>query len=137
LSSEGWSRIDFNWAKDGLTKAAFYGCNTGSDPDGYGPKTSFTTNLSAMNNFKDVSVWGQTSSSYPSLYSNVRENNRKMINGSFGTPTYMVAAGSLGLYGRYFPTISEANPMRISRNGVGSVYNQSGQPHYQPGRKKK
>lgn len=137
MSPEGWSKIDFNWAKDGSTKAAFYGCNTGRDPDGDGPKASFTTNLSAMSNFKDVFVWGQTSSSYPSMYSDVRENNKKMINGSFTTPTYMVAAGSLGLYGRYFPTTTDANPMRISRNGVGSAYNEIGQPYYQPGRKKK
>jgi hypothetical protein len=59
-----------------------------------------------------------------------------MINGSFCTPTYMVAAGSLGVYGRHFPTKTDANPMRISRNGVGFSYNETGQPIYQPGRKR-
>jgi RHS repeat-associated protein len=137
MSVEGWGKINFNWATDGPTKAGFYGCNTGRDPDGDGPKASFTTNLSAQKNFKDVFVWGQTSSSYPSMYTDVRENNAKMIDGNFEKQAvYMVAAGSLGIYGRYFPTSTPANPMRISRNGVGEVQNAVGQPYYQPGKKK-
>jgi hypothetical protein len=34
MSVEGLGKINFNWAKDGATKAGFYGCNTGRDPDG-------------------------------------------------------------------------------------------------------
>jgi hypothetical protein len=82
-------------------------------------------------------VWGQTSSSYPSMYTDVRENNAKMLDGNFEKQAvYMVAAGSLDIYGRYFPTSTPANPMRISRNGVGEVQNAVGQPYYQPGKKK-
>jgi RHS repeat-associated protein len=134
LNIEGWSKINFNWAKDGTTKAGFYGCNTGRDPDGNKP--SFTTTLSSQANFKDVNVWGQTSSSYPSMYTNVRETNAKMRDGNFEKQTvYMVAAPPLGLFGRWNTTT--ANPMRISRNGIGVTQNASGQPIYQPGKQQK
>lgn len=136
MSVEGWGKINFNWATDGPTKAGFYGCNTGRDPDGDGPKASFTTNLSAQKNFKDTYVWGQTSSSYPSMYTDVRETNAKMRDGDFEKQTvYMVAAPPLGWTGRWNETT--ANPMRISRNGVGEVQNAVGQPYYQPGKRKK
>ncbi len=139
VSPEGWSKIDFNWAKDGPTKAAFYGCNTGADPDGDGPKASFTTKLSAMSNFRDVFVWGQTSSSYPSPYTDVRQTTAAIADGNHSTPTYLVGARSFTLWERAtgnYATVA-ANPMRISRNGVGAAYNEIGQPYYQPGRKKK
>lgn len=57
MSVEGWGKVNFNWAIDGPTKAAFYGCNTSRYPDGDGNKASFTTMLSAQANFKDVFVW--------------------------------------------------------------------------------
>jgi len=130
LSLNGWGKIDFNWA-DGETKAGFYGCNTGNSQYG----TSFTTRISSLNNFKDVNVWGQTSSSYPSLYTNVRETNAAMRDGNFnGQVTYMVAAPPLGLTGRW--TTDTANPMRISKNGKGVSYDNNGKPIYQKGRKK-
>jgi RHS repeat-associated protein len=136
MSVEGWGKINFNWATDGPTKAGFYGCNTGRDPDGNGPKASFTTNLSAQSNFRNVNVWGQTSSSYPSMYTDVRETNAKMRDGNFEKQTvYMVAAPPLGWKGRWSETT--ANPMRISRNGKGEAQNAVGQPYYQPGKKKR
>ncbi len=133
LSMKGWASIDFNWAKEGGTKAGFYGCNTGRDPEG--SRSSFTTNLSSLENFKDVNVWGQTSSSYPSMYTNVRETNAKMRDGNYEKQTtYMVAAVPLGLNGRWNTT--SANPMRISLNGVGTTRNATGQFIYQPGKRK-
>lgn len=133
MSLEGWGKIDFNWATDGSTKAGFYGCNTGAKPKN---GESFTTKISALGNFKDAFVWGQTSSSYPSMYTDVRETNSKMRDGNFEKQTvYMVAAPPLGWTGRWNETT--ANPMRISRNGVGEAQNSVGQPYYQPGKKKR
>ena len=54
-----------------------------------------------------------------------------------GTITYTYdTAGSLGIYGRYFPTSTPANPMSISRNGVREVLNAVGQPYYLPSKKR-
>jgi hypothetical protein len=132
MSLDGWGKINFNWATEGSTKAGFYGCNTGAKPK---EGESFTTKISGLNNFKDVNVLGQTSSSYPSMYTNVRETNLAMRNGDFtNQTTYMVAAPPLGLIGNW--TTTEANPIRISRNGKGETQNPSGQPYFQPGRKK-
>ena len=138
MTMDGWSQIDFNWA-DGATKAGFYGCNTGRDPEG-SDRASFVTELSAQKNMKDVFVWGQSTSSYPSMYTDVRESTSEMRDGQFNHPTYMVAAPPLKIvadriFGQYAPTT--ANPMRISRNGKGDTRNAVGQPYYQPGRKKK
>ena len=137
MTMDGWSQIDFNWA-DGPTKAGFYGCNTGRDPEG-NDRASFVTDLSAQKNMKDVFVWGQSTSSYPSMYTNVRETTSAMRGGQFNHPTYMVAAPPLDILSdrilsQYAPT--SANPMRISRNGKGVTRNAIGQSYYKPGRKK-
>lgn len=124
MTMGGWNNIDFNWASD--ANANFYGCKTGVANDG---SPSFSTRISSLSNYRNVNVHGQTSSVYPSLYTNVRQNTQEMINGSFSYPTYMVGGGSLWL-GRYFPTYSPANPMRTSRNGRGIINN-----YYQPGRR--
>ncbi len=125
MSNEGWSNIDFNW-KDGAT-ANFYGCKTGVSN---GRQASFSTRVSSYPNFKDVIVHGQTSSAYPSIYTNVRQNTQEMLNGNFSYPTYMVGGGHLGISGRFLPTFSPANPMRSSMNGRGGVGN-----YFQSGRR--
>ena len=73
---------------------------------------------------------GQTSSAYPSIYTNVRQNTQEMLNGNFSYPTYMVGGGHLGISGRFLPTFSPANPMRSSMNGRGGVGN-----YFQSGRR--
>ncbi|RRC99108.1 hypothetical protein [Prevotella sp. OH937_COT-195] len=123
MTLEGWGNIDFNWAS-GAT-ANFYGCKTGV---GDYSNPSFSTRISSLNNYRDVSVHGQTSSAYPSNYTNIRQNNQEMINGVFSYPTYMVGGASLGIVGHFFPTSTRANPMRTSRNGKGVV-----DRYYQPG----
>ncbi|MDR6969672.1 RHS repeat-associated protein, partial [Flavobacterium arsenatis] len=129
LSVSGWSSINFNWKDDGTSNAYFYGCNTGKDPDGKGLKKSFTTTLSSLGNFKNVDVGGQPNSSYPSMYANIRETNSAMRSGNFAKQaTYMVAAGPLGVAGRWQPNY--AYPMNISRNGETIT------PHYQIGTNK-
>jgi RHS repeat-associated protein len=135
LSFEGWSNINFNWAENGSCSAGFYGCNTGNDNYAGGAKgASFTTRLSGQSNFKNVDVIGQSSSSYPSIYSDYRETTFDMRNGNFsGQSTYMVAAPPLGTLGSWQST--PANPTRVSQNGRGTT-NSNGNPIYQKGKKK-
>lgn len=125
MTLEGWGNINFNWTSD--ANANFYGCKTGVD-DSSDP--SFSTRISSLKNYRNVSVHGQTSSAYPSIYTNIRQNNQEMINGSFSYPTYMVGGASLGIIGRFFPTSTQANPMRTSINGKGVVNG-----YYQPGKR--
>ena len=125
MSIEGWGNINFNWGKDAT--ANFYGCRTGVSD---GKKASFVTRISAQSNFRDVTISGQTSYAYPSIYTNVRQNTHDMIYGKFNYPVYMVGGGSLGIIGKFFPTFSSASPMRRSINGKGVVNN-----YYQSGRK--
>jgi RHS repeat-associated protein len=130
LSINGWSKIDFNFINDGKSRANFFGCNTGRDPDGEGSRKSFTTTLSSLANFKDVKVGVQPSSSYPSMFTNVRETNSAMRSGDFKSQTtYMVAAPGLGVGGRWNST--PANPMIQSVNG------ETVTPFYQAGKSKK
>lgn len=48
--------------------------------------------------------------------------------GTFSYPTYMVGGSSLGIVGRFFPTYTQAKPMRTNRNVRGIV-----DRYYQPG----
>lgn len=63
--SGGWDSIDFNWAPNNA-KCVFYGCNSGLLNIG------FAQRVSALANFKNVTVWGQDSSTYPSFYPDKR-----------------------------------------------------------------
>jgi RHS repeat-associated protein len=125
MSVEGWSQINFNWGEDAA--ANFLGCKTGVAQDG---KASFVTLLSALLNFRDVSVSGQTSSAYPSLYTNYRTNSDwggdDFVNIKDGkiyfAPTYMVG----GISRSQDLNRNEQNvalPMRTSVNGRGSIPN--------------
>ena len=76
MGMKGWGDINFNWdVDDSKCIAGFYGCNTGRDPEG--EKASFSTEISALSNFKNVSVLGQLKSAYPSIYSNFRDNQNR------------------------------------------------------------
>ena len=78
MSIEGLGKIFFNWEKDAT--AIFYGCKTGVSKSN---NPSFTTRVSSSPNFRNVTVHGQTSSAYPSIYTNYRQNTRDMMNGKF------------------------------------------------------
>jgi RHS repeat-associated protein len=118
MSLDGWGSINFNWAKN--AKAYFYGCNTGVDPSG--DKQAFNTEISQLGNFKNVSVYGQTTYSYPSMYSNSRRPSSNQLNGVFGKegePTYLVGGNRytqpwIGWFG---DTHFEAHKMSVSKNG--------------------
>jgi len=125
MSIEGWSNIDFNWTEG--ASANFYGCKTGASNSS---RASFATRVSSNPNFRDVVVHGQTTSAYPSIYTNVRQNTQGMLNNTFSYPTYMVGANSLGISGKLLPTFSPASPMRSSMNGRGGVSS-----YFQPGRR--
>lgn len=64
----GWDSIDFNWSNNAMF--VMYGCRTSyaSDDSGQG----FASKLSLLDNFKDVNVWGQTESTYPSYFPDIR-----------------------------------------------------------------
>jgi len=127
MTTEGWSQINFNWVNDGNgAKAGFYGCKTGVASD---DKVSFATRISALSNFENVSVLGQTSSAYPSMYTNYRANSeqgsgnfilKETESTIYFSPTYMV--GGIGRSQDW--NLNEQNvalPMRTSQNGKGSV----------------
>ncbi|MBE9128306.1 MULTISPECIES: SpvB/TcaC N-terminal domain-containing protein [unclassified Coleofasciculus] len=80
----GWSKVDFNWKNDGEgTNANFFGCRTGVNLSSGGggsvseeiPGPSFAARISALSNFKNVEVAGQSSSAFPSKYTNIRVNS--------------------------------------------------------------
>ena len=111
MSLSGWSKINFNWKNGGDgAQAVFYGCRTGVNsyvPDGKGSpltqkwkeKGSFAKSISGLSNFSGVNVSGQTSSAFPSMYTNYRKNSENgtdnFINSDDGNTvnfqrTYMV-----------------------------------------------
>lgn len=87
----GWEQIDLLWAEKD-TICVFYGCNTGHKPSG------FAQRISKLSNFKDVEVWGQSTSSFPSFYPDYRVTSlaRSMDTGwDVRGHTYLVG-GNLG-----------------------------------------
>ncbi len=126
MSLEGWGIIDFNWAPK--ANANFFGCRTGLASRS---QEAFSTRISSLDNFENVSVSGQAAFSYPSIYSNYRTNNRDIVHSRFSYPTYMVGGTHLGLKGHFSPISARSIPMTTSYNGIVTSIN-----HYQPGRKR-
>ena len=106
MTLDGWSKINFNWGKN--AEFTLYGCNTGVTGN------SFAYSISLLSNFKDVSIYGQQKSSFPSLYTDEREHNSQMDNGIFqNKSTYMV--GSDG--GADDILFNDAYPLTGNKNG--------------------
>ena len=124
MSIEGWRNINFNWSSN--ASANFFGCKTGVASE---DRESFVTRLSGLSNFRNVTISGQTSSAYPSISTDMRENTNAMLKGDFSYPTYMVGGNPL-ILDRFHPSTTPANPMRRSRNGKGYV----SRDFYQSGR---
>ncbi|WP_271784931.1 hypothetical protein [Aquimarina algiphila] len=61
----GWEQIELTWAKEDPI-CVFYGCNSGRKNNG------FAMRISKLSNFRDVEVWGQSTSSFPSFYPDYR-----------------------------------------------------------------
>ena len=115
MKIDGWSKIDFNWKVTGANFNIF-GCNSGNDVDGKKNEGSFARRISILSNFENVEVSGQTSSSYPSLFPNAMETNRRRNNHIFDDgPTYMVG-GKEDDIGRYIGTPA-VYPLSVYKNG--------------------
>ncbi|GHV25198.1 hypothetical protein FACS1894176_03110 [Bacteroidia bacterium] len=115
LPVSDWSNIDFNWSSDGAS-IGFYGCQTGKTRPSTG--LAFNEILSGYDNFSNVDVWGQTSRSWPSPYTNYRYATAAIQSSNHGYPTYMVGShkGIMGFLTRYSPM--PASVMSIFRNGT-------------------
>jgi len=90
----GWEQIDVLWSPSG--KFVFYGCNTGNNG---GVFNNFVENISKLSNFKDIEIWGQSTSSFPSFYPDYRVTTIARSTGSNGLgwdvgETYQVAGNA-------------------------------------------
>ena len=144
MKPSGWGKIDFNWSKGSGNRALFYGCRSGmAKEDG---SMSFTRELSTLDNFKNVTLGGQSDYSFPSKYTDYRSPSFAQTLGDFlpveYTPmakeattvtrkTYMVASDKK-LYSTERAAVfgAPAKGMNFSKNGK---YTGSG---YQKGDKK-
>jgi len=103
MALSGWEQIQIKWTEN--AKCVFYGCNTAKiDPDW----NNFAENISKLPNFKNVEIWGQSSSSFPSFYPDYRvtsvarsvsisHKGKSLFEGggwNLGRHTYQVACGS-------------------------------------------
>ncbi|ECC1692589.1 hypothetical protein QF91_000329 [Salmonella enterica subsp. salamae] len=108
----GWDNIDFNWVrKDAL--CVFYGCNSGH-------KNGFSQKISALGNFKDVSVWGQSTSTFPSFYPDKRKTTLDRASNLVWDlePTYMVGGNeNEGYLAIISLTGIDINPLNYFLNG--------------------
>ena len=121
MSLEGWSNINFNW-KNSDANMGFYGCNTGNDTYGGKYIGSFARNISNLDNFNGVNVWGQQTSSYPSNNPFYRSTNMARTLGyGYGIGnTYMVGGNpGQGVQSHWFlpGSYPPANPMNVYQNG--------------------
>ncbi len=111
----GWDAIDFNWKYPAM--CVFYGCNSGRDST-----NGFAKRLSALNNFKDIVIWGQSTSSYPSFIPDYRVTTaaRSMNIGWDVGPTYMVGGNGGEGWKATSPSTSypPANPLFYFKNVV-------------------
>jgi RHS repeat-associated protein len=147
MDDKGWALINFNWAPN--ARISFYGCRTGiilngDNGDVAKGRASFATEMSALPNFKDVTVYGLTGSGFASIYTNYRENlsrkNSDFVPGTtpsgnpIFTTTYMIGGMRLSKkvtnpFHWNIP-LTLAYPMSASKNGTGKVVG------YQDGNKK-
>ncbi|AYN01635.1 hypothetical protein MQX03_14415 [Chryseobacterium aahli] len=75
----GWEQINVEWTTQ--AKFVFYGCNTGNTNKNW---NNFAKNISSLSNFKNVEVWGQSTSSFPSFYPDYRVTSAARSTGDNG-----------------------------------------------------
>lgn len=113
--SDGWDKIDFNWID--TAKCVFYGCNSGRDIT-----NGFAKRISALANFKNVVIWGQSTYSYPSFLPDFRLTTmaRNMKTGWDVGATYMVGGNKKEGGKATSPSLSypPANPLFFFKNGI-------------------
>lgn len=96
----GWEKIDLVWVEQDAI-CVFYGCNSSAEWfTKQSPYKNFAENISKLNNFKNVEVWGQSTSSFPSFLPDYRATSIARSTPGVGSigwdvgPTYMVAGNS-------------------------------------------
>lgn len=112
----GWDAIDFNWAKENAI-CVFYGCNSGH-------KDGFSQKISALSNFKNVMIWGQSTSTFPSFFPDKRKTTLDrsydfcLDIGWDAGPTYMVGGNDKEGYSAVISGIGvDVNPLNFFMNG--------------------
>jgi hypothetical protein len=113
----GWGKIETNWAT--IAKFVFYGCNTGSTNNT--KYNNFAEAISLLSNFKDVEVWGQSTSSFPSFYPDKRFTSLARSTGDNGVgwdvaETYQVAGNDKEGKKALLSPIP-INPLNVYKNG--------------------
>lgn len=114
---EGWSSIDFNWVSSGA-EMRFYGCNTANDIRSDGGYGSFARNISLCKNMRNVNIWGQPTSAYPSNspYYRITTLMRTVFGKSMFNPTYFVGDTKGGGF-EALTSGRTINRMKMYRNG--------------------
>jgi hypothetical protein len=117
---EGWGSFNYNW-KEGASMS-FYGCNTGRDARNGEWAGSFARNVSALDNMQGTTVWGQSTSAYPSMYPHLRATTATRAMGGFWNgKTYMVGGNSNqgwdAMWFNPFRPFPSANPMNVYKGG--------------------
>ena len=120
MTLNGWNEINFNWSEN--ANMVFYGCNTGNDYYGGEWVGSFSRDISSLSNYKDVNVWGQQTSAYPSSSPYLRATNMARTFGyGYGIgSTYMVGGNAhQGIQSLWFMpgAYPAANRMNVYKNG--------------------
>ncbi len=91
----GWEQVKVEWALN--AKCVFYGCNTANTSSNW---AHFALNISILPNFKNIEVWGQSTSSFPSFYPDYRVTSVFRSMGENGTGwdvrgnTYQIAGNA-------------------------------------------
>jgi len=111
----GWEQIKIKWTNN--AKCVFYGCNTANT----NAIKNFAENISKLPNFKDIEVWGQSSSSFPSFYPDKRFTTVARSTGENGSgwdvaETYQVA-GNKGEGAKALLSPIPVNPLNVYKNG--------------------
>ena len=117
MTLEGYGAIPWDWSGAGAT-CSFYGCNTATkklDENDNELPVDFASNVSKLDNMKNVAVSGQQASAYPSQYTDKRVYTDKMAAGDFSEEdkVYMVGSDG-GLDDKFF---NGAYEMKTYTNG--------------------
>lgn len=120
MKISGWSKIEFNWWMREIMFVV-YGCNSASTTF----PNNFALNLAKSSNFLDSEVWGQSTSSFPSFFPDIRVTSmaRNMGIGWFAGKTYMVGGNEGEGWkstsgGGDLSKFPKANPMNCYKNGT-------------------
>jgi hypothetical protein len=120
IKASKFASVDYNWIDGKSKRFIMHGCNSANT------HKSFAQKISKESAFKDVEIWGQTTSSFPSFFPDKRISSYARdkfhlgyeIDGGGGR-TYMVAGDGGEGAKAVLPTTDDAtmNPMGVYKNG--------------------